>query len=220
MILFILKKETDFLNNIVDDLKLYFESNGYLEEVKSVRNITVVKTLYEISNIRPDIMIYLRNGSKVCDININISNNCSEESKRLEKTVNKYLEEYCKYMNIDICRNEIVNCLIEIKPFPSIQLAIDNTFTNHSLIAKALYNSIIELYKIPKRDEHRIYKTNENINLRSSINNDSEFIVLVPKGTECEILQKDICYWKIKVKLKDKEYIGYCNQEYLGLCIK
>lgn len=227
MILLVFKEETELSDKIIKDLDDYFFNNGYSEKIKSLysNNMSAVDTVVEITKIRPDVMIYItfsKEDENTLSKNILVSTcqNPSIDSLVLQENIIKYLK-----LNTDSLDSTYVfknlNCtnyIIRLKPFPTILMKIDSRLENSTIFAKAIYKAMTSQYKIPKLNQERLHKCAANLNMRTSPDKNGEFIVKVPKETKCVVLERtNNVYWKIRVTLNNKSYIGYCTQTYIRL---
>ena len=227
MILLVFKKETAFTDELVFELDNFFYENGYNEVVKYLyaENLSAVDTVVEITKIRPDIMIYITfdevdSNELHHNIFVSIGKNVSGETKVLQENIIKYLQiAVSKLEDTFVFSNtNCSNYIISVKPFPTLQLRIDSRLENYNIFARSIYKAITTLYKIPKLNQTRYHKCAANLNMKTSPDSKGEFIVKVPKGTECIVLERtNNIYWKIRVNLNNKYYVGYCAQTYIRL---
>ena len=225
MILLVFKEESESIKAIVDSLKDYFKENDYMEDIRYliIKHLSAVDSVVEIAKIRPDIMLYItfdNNINSLTNIFVCTGKNVSLESKVLQDNIVKNLNKLLSKMKDTyvFTNNNSSNYIIRLKPYPTLQMKIDSKFTNYSIIAKSIFKSIISQYKIPKINEIRLHKSSANLNMKTEPSHEGEFIVKVPKGTEFIVLEcTNNTYWKIKVTIDGKEYVGYCAQQYIKL---
>ena len=227
MILLVFEKETEFTNSLVKNLDNHFFENGYQENIKYLYSdgLSAVDTVVEVTKMRPDIMIYITFEKVNPDelhhnIFVSTGKNISSETKLLQENI-------IDYLNIILSKTEDTyvfsntNCsnyIIRVKPFPTLQIKIDDRLFNYGIFAKAIYKAIVSQYKIPKLNQCRYHKCAANLNMRTTPDGNGQFIVKIPKGTECIVLERtNNIYWKVKVRMNNTEYIGYCAQTYIRL---
>lgn len=215
----------DNIINIQKSLIRYFENNGYSEriEILDSGNLTFSEVVVEVAKLRPDVMIHIIYDNNYSNIHnnifVNICHNASNESKVLQEEISKNLKLNLQNGKTYVFTNtHCSNYIIRLKPYPTIQLKIDSRITNYDIFAKAIYKSIISKYTIPKFNQNRIHKCAANLNMKTTPDKNGETIIVVPKGTKCMVLeQTNNIYWKIRVNLYDKYYVGYCAQTYIRL---
>lgn len=215
----------DNIRNIQNSLIKYFEDNGYNEKVEilDTGDLTSTEVVVETAKLRPDIMIYIVYNDSSSNMHnnvfVSVCPNASNESKVLQEEISKNLKLNLQNGETYVFNNNYCsNYIIRLKPYPTIQLKIDSRITNYDIFAKVIYKSIISKYTIPKLNQNRIHKCAANLNMKTTPNKNGETIIVVPKGTKCMVLeQTNNIYWKIRVNLYNKYYVGYCAQTYIRL---
>ena len=213
------------IEDIRISLEKYFEDNGYSERVEllDTSNLSQIEVVAKSTELRPDMMFNIQyddsSDNMHKNIFVGITHNASTESKVLQEEVLKNLKTFIQKEHTYVFSNtHCSNYIIRLKPYPTIHIRVDREIVNPDIIAKSLYRSVIAKYTIPKLNQTRIHKCAANLNMKTTPDKSGELIVTVPKGTKCMVLeQTNNIYWKIRVNLNGKYYVGYCAQTYIRL---
>ena len=212
---------------IEEYLKKYVEESKYNIEVITINEqCTDVDKLDLVTKQVPDAFVYIdlyNDTFIVRDMFVSIYTDVNNEnSKELaDSLVDKLIKRISNFDILTYTAHD-KSYMNRVRYFPSITINISidkieelSTKNIQKCIAKSIYYALADTFTLPQKGLDLIYIATANLNMRAEINK-KEYITMVPKGTIVKVLDKCTnVYWKIKVVIDDKEYIGYCVQMYI-----